>query len=210
MPQPEPTPLWAQRPDEPIERYEAFLAYRAMGLHRTQKALAEKIGVSSKSITRWADEHDWAARLAAWEAVVEAARSEARIDAQAVEAAKWEARRLADCEDAYAIAVKLKEVVNMMLRHPMTRKKVTSRYEDGREKTVIIEPAKWNVASLTRAAKMVQDLAEAARSSALEDDLDGFDEENATPEECVRVINAHKAKRAAFRRIKGDAGGVEP
>ena len=181
---------------EPDDAYEAFVAYRDMP-KRSMRGLVAIVGLSLKTIERRALDWSWKARCQAWDDQVERAREEARIAAQAAEAAKWEQRRQGDAEGNYQLAEQLRTLVVKLLQHPTTRKKVKERYADGREKVTIIEPAKWTVASLARGAKLVQELGKQARLDAMEDELDTFDPETATAEECQAVLKLHTAKRRA-------------
>jgi len=56
----------SNKPADGIERkrhYEAFLVYRDMGGGRTFRAVARATGASPQSISRWAEDYDWASRI---------------------------------------------------------------------------------------------------------------------------------------------------
>ncbi len=195
---PIPGPIWHRMEGEPDDDYAMFITYRDMP-KRSMRKLVAIVGMSLKTIERRALDWDWKARNQAWDDQVERGREEARIAAQAEESAKWERRRQGDAEGNYQLAEQLRSLVVKLLKHPTTRKKVREKYADGREKVTIIEPAKWTVASLARGAKLVQELGKQARIDAMDDELDGFDPETATAEECQAVLRLHSAKRKARR-----------
>lgn len=53
---------WERQPNESAPAYEAFSLYRDMGLERSLRAVAEKLGKSRALIERWSAKHNWQER----------------------------------------------------------------------------------------------------------------------------------------------------
>jgi hypothetical protein len=75
LPQPElvATYPWERQDSESDRSFEAFEAYRQMGLARSLTKVAEKLGKSLQLIDRWALRDQWKMRVLAWD------RHEARL-----------------------------------------------------------------------------------------------------------------------------------
>lgn len=58
-------PALAPAPDESPRAFEAFCAYLELGPHRRYSAVARQVGVSVRTIERWAVQFDWRERLTA-------------------------------------------------------------------------------------------------------------------------------------------------
>ena len=57
---------WLRFDNESAKAYEAFTVYRDLGIRRTLRETAEKVGKSASSIEKWSRQHRWVARCAAW------------------------------------------------------------------------------------------------------------------------------------------------
>lgn len=58
---------WERQPDENPKPFEAFCAYRDMGMERSIRAVAAKLGKSETLIARWSTNNHWVERVAAWD-----------------------------------------------------------------------------------------------------------------------------------------------
>jgi hypothetical protein len=71
------TDPWERLPDETSKAYAAFRQYRDLGPTRTVTAMS---GVSQISAGRWARQHRWPARAAAWDAEAYRIEDARRLD----------------------------------------------------------------------------------------------------------------------------------
>lgn len=205
MPESKPKP-WERVEGEHERAFAAFQAYLrqpAEGQGRSIRKLHEAGFGAHKNLGKWSSRFRWQERARLWddwlaeEAAVAATKEHAR------RAALWERRRLADAERTYGVAGKLREVAERMLKHPIRKKNVRSEYADGRPKLVVVEPAKWSMASAGRLAQLAEELATRARESALnEDEWDSFDPTTASLEECQEFIAEQKKRRSAFAAVR--------
>lgn len=58
---------WEQLQDETNKAYQYFSQFRDMGLDRSIRALAEKLGKNSRTLYELNQKHEWAKRVAAWD-----------------------------------------------------------------------------------------------------------------------------------------------
>ena len=58
---------WDRQEGETSQAFEAFATYRDMGSSRTQRALSERLGRTIASLSRWAKQWRWKARIVAFE-----------------------------------------------------------------------------------------------------------------------------------------------
>lgn len=63
---------WDRRDSESAPAFEAFVAYRDMGVGRSVARVSKEHGKSIATVTKWCSRHDWVARAAAYD--TEAAR----------------------------------------------------------------------------------------------------------------------------------------
>jgi hypothetical protein len=84
-----PLPGLAPAPGESPRAFEAFCAYLQLGPRRRYSALARKLGVSVRTIERWASQFDWRERLTA-QAALGAGQFLQAQDAQRIETAVHE------------------------------------------------------------------------------------------------------------------------
>lgn len=78
------TPLWERGTNESARAYEAFVVYRDMGAARSLEKVQQKLDKSTTMLGRWSGEHNWQARVRAYDDYIDA-KARAIIDAQAVE-----------------------------------------------------------------------------------------------------------------------------
>ena len=164
----EPHEPWHRQRGETDKAYEAFRVYLEEGtLERVTKRLYPHHSPRSPiatTVQKWSAKYDWVERRRAW--VVHTKKS---FDLGAAEAAReqgydWAAKKTAiDVRLSEAIGTVLDRVAEMAAApaFKITEEVVTSRYEDGREKTVhlhISEPCKWtagNIAELLKVAHLI-------------------------------------------------------
>jgi hypothetical protein len=72
---------WDKRPGELLRAYEAFRTYRDAGQFRTLQVVADRTGVSVKTMRRWSAQHDWVARASAWDDEVYMLEDRRRLEA---------------------------------------------------------------------------------------------------------------------------------
>lgn len=58
---------WDRRDNESDPAWEAFVAYRDLGLTRSNAQVAQRLGKSKTLIDRWSRNHSWVLRSAAWD-----------------------------------------------------------------------------------------------------------------------------------------------
>lgn len=59
--------LWDRREAESPEAFEAFRAYRDLGVGRSIRKVAEQLDKSRQLVGRWSADHDWVERAGAWD-----------------------------------------------------------------------------------------------------------------------------------------------
>lgn len=77
---------WDRRDDESASAHGAFLLYRDLGEYRTLEATVRELARPAnyrRVLSRWAKQHEWDTRAAAWDAHLLNARDEVSIDAVA-------------------------------------------------------------------------------------------------------------------------------
>ena len=67
FPEPEERHLWERRMEESAPAFEAFDAYRMLGVGRTLTRLSERLGKALTLLKRWASLHEWVPRARAWD-----------------------------------------------------------------------------------------------------------------------------------------------
>lgn len=86
---------WDALEHEPPKAYALFLLYRSMGVSRTIKAVAAKLGYSEKKVRKVADAYNWTFRADQWDAWALKYKSKAK-EARVMREAQVEARTVAD------------------------------------------------------------------------------------------------------------------
>ena len=82
---------WTRRDAETHPAYEAFRAYLSL---RTFPKVAESVGKSTTMISRWSREHDWVARVKAYDSYLMEAQTDGQVEW--VHEARTETQQLAD------------------------------------------------------------------------------------------------------------------
>jgi hypothetical protein len=123
---------WERREEESDEAFAAFATYRDMGRQRSiDAAYATYVAKSgkekrkrSKPVARnraaggwhtWSSRYEWVARASAYDDHMEAAELAARQKVREAEAAKWEARRLAQREREWTLGEKLQQKAEQLV-----------------------------------------------------------------------------------------------
>ena len=70
---------WERQKDEPLKAWEAFAAYRDMGMARSQSKVAEKLHKSRPTMGRWSALYSWTERCRAWDAYLDSERRRALL-----------------------------------------------------------------------------------------------------------------------------------
>lgn len=58
---------WERQPEEKPKPFEAFCIYRDMGIERSIRKVAAKLGKSDTLIGRWSKDNKWVERVTAWD-----------------------------------------------------------------------------------------------------------------------------------------------
>lgn len=58
---------WERQEGETARAFEAFAVYRDMGVERSIRKVAQKLGKSSTQIGEWSSKYDWVERVRAWD-----------------------------------------------------------------------------------------------------------------------------------------------
>jgi hypothetical protein len=180
-------------PKEPLRSYEFFRVYRDMPPStRSMEAVRIHAGKSTgylRQLQRWSGRYEWVKRARAWDSHIERlARVE--VERRSVE---WEVERSRSLMANLDLASRLRDRVEAMLAHPITREVV----KHGPNGTVTyIIPCKWTFASLATMIKLTCELTAATISEGLIDSEDAaFDPSTATLEECREFLRRAKARR---------------
>lgn len=60
--------LWERQPGESAKAFEAFAAYRDMGVNRSIRKAAQSLNKAVTTLAEWSTKHEWVKRCAAWDA----------------------------------------------------------------------------------------------------------------------------------------------
>lgn len=63
----EPVAQWERQPDESAKAFEAFAIYRDMGIDRSIRKVAQRLGKSATLIGKWSSRHNWPERVKAYD-----------------------------------------------------------------------------------------------------------------------------------------------
>ncbi|KKN40133.1 hypothetical protein LCGC14_0736310 [marine sediment metagenome] len=72
---------WGQQPNESEKAWQAFKAYRNMGVTRSLRKASSQIGKSRRLLETWSSKHMWQRRCAAWDIEQQDIHREARLSA---------------------------------------------------------------------------------------------------------------------------------
>lgn len=187
---------WHRRPAEPPKAYAVFKTYCKLGAGRSLILLAHRLGCSLNNVKKWSVRWDWVERSRHWDSRMAEAEQEAQERVRAEESAKWERRRMeaaeANWDRAQRVAVKAEEMLKGNLYEQSLDK-------DG--KTVVIQPAKWTMATAGALLKLAAELQAAALGEAMGEADDGFDPAKASPEEC----RAYLAREGILKALPAPA-----
>lgn len=84
-------PVWARRPGEGGEAFEAFMIYRELGPKRTSGEVARIVMKQPALIRRWMGKWEWQMRVAVWDEKVQQKKDEAVLN-EVAEMGKRQAR----------------------------------------------------------------------------------------------------------------------
>lgn len=159
-------PLWETQPGEGAKAYEAFRTYRDLGTNRTMRRAGEILGKSESTLQDWSSRWRWTDRIRAYDAYLGAMLTAEAERQQREAAATWAGRQQVIREQEYALAQGLREKVEEMLKHPITRvRRVRKVVQGGRVVNLItlIEPADWSVGTM---APLLREFSRTSRLSA--------------------------------------------
>lgn len=200
------TSPWERLKGEGETAYEAFVAYRDLGVERSLDATA--LGLSGRQpganraprrpgrISQWSTQFRWVERCRAWDnhLQVERDRETAR------RAAEWQRRRLAALEDQHEVGLKIRAKAVEALGLPLIRRRIE---KDGEKTVTVIEPLRCSARDLGVLARIGIDLVNESIRGAL-GDSDTRDGENVDPNEPVLTRAQIEASRHAIIVAGGD------
>lgn len=179
---------WIRQEGEPAKAYAGAQIYFELGKDRTLKKVAERVGVTDRTIQNWSSRWNWIERAAAFDrhnqtSKLQIEEEELRRSARE-EAQRWAEKRAALREEAFDLGSQLISRAKEMLRFPLHEAK-----RNEKEQTVIIKPVKWNANSLVNTLRLAIDLkALATGLAAGTDPLDELDFEQMTTEDLEAIL----------------------
>lgn len=206
--------VWEQREDESGKAFEAFRAFRDLGVTRTiSEAYRQKTGRQSAKMasgqwTLWAKRYDWHARAEAFDRYVEAIEAREEEKEFAKRRRLWIGRRSEIQDAAWRVAElltkKAEEIISLPL-HEVVETETRSEDEDGKKVTV-------TVTKTTRPLRVT--LSEGIRAAEIADKLKRLAANMATERVIVRSAAAEQAEtiedaRRAFREAREMFGETE-
>ena len=202
-------PSWDRKPFESAKAFAAFCAFRDLGSDRSVVGAYREIkgrpaaAQPSGQWKAWASDHQWEERAAAYDAHMAQVEARAREQEIAKRATEIERRRKQAQDESWALYEELKGKVQQMLKLPI----VTVTDVDGKK---VINPAKWDYSSLTRAIEAMISLMKlgAGLDSGFMTTLN-IDWESLTEEELQRVAAGEELTQvmtSVWRRKEKRAG----
>ena len=119
---------WERQENETPKQYEAFCAYRDMGLERSLRLVAEKLNKSETLMGRWSGQNNWVDRAAAWDDEQE--RIQREID-QKEQIKAIKAMRKRQAEEGYALQLKATKALGKLPLEDMTARDITNMMVEG-------------------------------------------------------------------------------
>lgn len=193
---------WERQPRESATTYEDFCTYRDMGGSRTLPKVAEIRGKSLAAVAQSSQRHNWVERVQAYDDFLDMER---RI---AVE--ENERRRAIDLSERNRkIDQQYIEVRELMMKKalaiwnwPLSTREHTEYYEDGREKKIVIRPARWSFNTGVNLAERLDPTPESSLSMTV-------DLTQATDEQLERIANGEDPMQVlgndAITQVRDDA-----
>lgn len=170
---------WHRRPKETPKAYAVFKTYCKLGAGRSIILLKYRLGCSENYLKKLSSRWDWVERARHYDSRIADVEQAAQEKVRSEVAEKWERRRMESADEnwetAQAVSRKAREMLNGNL--------YTQELDKGGE-TIVIEPAKWTMATAGALLKLAAELRAAALGEALGGSDDGFDPSKATPEQC--------------------------
>lgn len=194
---------WEPEPGESAKAFRAFKLYRDMGSERSLARTAETYYGSRSNLAQirvWSSKFHWVARVRAYDAWLEMVANDAIERYQQEKATEFAARQARIREKWLEAAEVVADNMLTMAQYPLTKKKVIERYEDGKEKTVHLQPVRW---SKTTLAHLNQVLISVLMPGAVDDgeDDDGMTDMDRT----IARWEEERAERASRRdQAEGD------
>lgn len=206
-------------PGETKQQHGKYIAYRNLGPARSFTKLAKALGYTTKSIdglTPLAKRFYWEDRCRVWDAETEREAQQAVIKLHEDQIRDHLERRQLYLDNEHEIVATSIKRIKQMLAFPIDGQRIVmERDAEGREVAVtIIEPAKWNYASLSQFIGELQKLARlhfglstSNASQKIEAMLDGSaQQQNRTPlspeEQAAHDYASLKAEQAYFAALE--------
>ena len=90
---------WERQPDEPSPAWQAFQTYRDLAPPRSQRAVRERLGVTSAAVSQWSKNYGWSERILAWDREQDRLLRVTQLE-QTAEMAARQAREAGDLQSA--------------------------------------------------------------------------------------------------------------
>lgn len=178
-------------PGETSKAWQAFRIYRDLGPDRTHENTRLSLGKTSgylRVLEEWSSKYSWAERAVLYDDWLD------RMNRQEQEASipRWEQHRQDALRANIELAAKLRERVQAMLEHPLTKERVEA--SNGRNVTYIV-PANWTFSSIANMVKTMAELEAATIAEGLlDEENEAFDPTSATLEECREFIERQRRR----------------
>ncbi|WP_406698579.1 hypothetical protein V5E97_06815 [Singulisphaera sp. Ch08] len=182
---------WNRRPRESARAFAIFKAYCMLGAGRSAVLLKRRLGVSENYVKKLSARWDWVERARHYDSQIADAEQAAREKVAAQTAEKWARRRMESAEENWETA----QIVGRKARE-MFNGNLYSQEVDKDGMTIVIEPAKWTMATAGALLKLSAELRAAALGEALGETEDDFDPSKATPEECRAFLRKEGVLKA--------------
>ena len=174
---------WDRMRGESQQAYAALKLFLDLGSERSQVATAVKAGRSEVLIRRWHKKYGWIDRAEAYDSHLNAIEMAKREKVRAAYAEKAERFRMESANAHIDIVSRLAERAQQMLESPLYEQVIEEAYEDGRPRTIVMTPAKWDLKTAALFAKTASDLMQVIIFQLSFPKDDDFDPLKATPEE---------------------------
>ncbi len=200
---------WERLPKETKIQYAAFKAFIALDPARRSVFEASIAGGANLGPyklkhrqpptrwSKWSRDNQWHARATSWDAYVDELELEERRKALEDSAGVWADRRRDQRDKEWDVSQDLVRKAQDMLAWPLEEVVTVDKYEDGREKTIIIRPTKWNLRDAAAFIETADKLARLAAEMATDRSKDRDESE-------AEAVN----ERAVLRRILQDSDAM--
>lgn len=183
---------WEQRVGETVKAFNAFVAYRDMGVERSMGKVANSLNMSVANLAKWSRANDWVDRALAFD------REHLRQERSALSKRKLSTGRMRARlrQGSYDICKALIPQIKAMLDAPLWEDVIDD--VSGARMRV---PAKWSKGTIGQLTTALATLSKFALDDGLAEELD-FDPVTASPEECRAWAERIRTKLSESRGLQ--------